>query len=106
MASVVFVQPDGEKRELSGIAGQSLMQLARANLVPGIVGECGGELSCATCHVFVDEGWFDRLQKPTSDEIDMLEVAAAEPTDSSRLCCQIEFNDSLDGIIVHIPTEQ
>lgn len=106
MGRVVFVQPDGSKREVDAVDGQSLMQAARANLVPGIVAECGGELSCATCHVFVDEHWAELLPARTDDEADMLEVAAAEPTECSRLSCQVRFESALDGMIVTIPELQ
>lgn len=106
MGRMVFVQPDGSKREVEAVDGQSVMQVARANLVPGIVAECGGELSCATCHVFVDEQWAGLLPSPSDEELDMLEVAAAEPTECSRLSCQVRFDASLDGIVVTIPDVQ
>ncbi|MGV0806578.1 2Fe-2S iron-sulfur cluster-binding protein [Mycolicibacterium setense] len=106
MGRVVFVQPDGSKQEVEAVDGQSVMQVARANLVPGIVAECGGELSCATCHVFVDESWASLLPSPTDDEAEMLEVAAEEPTEFSRLCCQLRFDASLDGIVVNLPESQ
>lgn len=107
MGRVFFVQPDGTKQEVDAVDGQSLMQVARANLVPGIVGECGGELSCATCHVFVDEQWAALLPAMSNDEVDMLEVAAEEPTECSRLSCQVAFDASrLDGIVVNIPESQ
>jgi 2Fe-2S ferredoxin len=82
------------------------MQTATANLIPGIVGECGGELSCATCHVYVDQQWLGALAAPSPDEQDMLEATSEEPTDASRLCCQITLDDSLDGIVVQIPKTQ
>ncbi|MFI6367645.1 2Fe-2S iron-sulfur cluster-binding protein [Nocardia sp. NPDC050630] len=106
MGRVVFVQPDGSKQEVEAVDGQSVMQVARANLVPGIVAECGGELSCATCHVFVDEQWAGLLPDQSDDEADMLEVAAEEPTECSRLSCQVHFDASLDGIVVTIPKTQ
>jgi 2Fe-2S ferredoxin len=106
MGRVIFIQPDGSKQEVEAVDGQSVMQAARANLVPGIVGECGGELSCATCHVFVDEQWAKLLPGPSDDELDMLEVAAEEPTEYSRLSCQVRFDAPLDGIVVNIPESQ
>jgi 2Fe-2S ferredoxin len=106
MGGVVFVKPDGSKQEVEAVDGQSVMQVARANLVSGIVGECGGELSCATCHVFVDEHWASLLPAPSADEADMLEVAAEEPTEFSRLSCQVKFDASLEGIVVTIPGSQ
>ncbi|OUS88570.1 2Fe-2S iron-sulfur cluster-binding protein [Rhodococcus sp. NCIMB 12038] len=106
MGRVVFVQADGSKREVEAVDGQSVMQVARANLVPGIVAECGGELSCATCHVYVDEQWVGFLPARSADEVDMLEVAAEEPTECSRLSCQVQFEAVLDGMVVTIPNTQ
>jgi ferredoxin, 2Fe-2S len=82
--------------------GISLMQLALTHGVPGIVGECGGVMSCATCHVYVDEAWFGRLPVPQQAELDMLEFAD-EPTAFSRLGCQIKVRDELDGLVVRVP---
>ncbi|MEU6200877.1 2Fe-2S iron-sulfur cluster-binding protein [Streptomyces sp. NPDC047061] len=106
MPRVVFVRPDGTKQETEAADGATVMQAATANLVPGIVAECGGELSCATCHVFVDEQWLGALPAPSDDEEEMLEATSEEPTDASRLCCQITLDASLDGIVVHIPKTQ
>lgn len=106
MGRVVFIRPDGTKQEAEAVSGQTLMQVARASLVPGIVAECGGELSCATCHVFVDEAWAGLLPDRSEDEVDMLEVTAEEPTDCSRLSCQVHFEDALDGMVVAIPRVQ
>lgn len=83
-------------------AGISLMQLALTHGVPGIVGECGGVMSCATCHVYVDEAWYGRLPAPQQAELDMLEFAD-EPTAFSRLGCQIRVRAELDGLVVRVP---
>jgi 2Fe-2S ferredoxin len=106
MGRVFFVQPDGSKQEVEAADGQSVMQVARANLVRGIVAECGGELSCATCHVYIDEHWAGLLPGRSDEEEDMLEVAAEEPTQFSRLSCQLRFDATLDGIVVNIPASQ
>jgi 2Fe-2S ferredoxin len=106
MTAVVFVKPDGSRLEIEAAYGESAMQAATGNLVPGIIGECGGEVSCATCHVFVDEEWIDRLPVKSDDEIDMLESTAVEPTEKSRLSCQIKLVTELDGIVLNVPTEQ
>ncbi|MGV9868033.1 2Fe-2S iron-sulfur cluster-binding protein [Rhodococcus koreensis] len=106
MIRMTFVQNDGTKHEVSAEQGTSMMKAATANLVAGIVGECGGELSCATCHVFVDEAWASRVTPKTDVEEEMLEVTAAEPTEFSRLCCQIFLDSSADGVVVHIPEIQ
>ena len=78
------------------------MQLALSSGVPGIIGECGGVMSCATCHVYVDQRWYDRLAPPQPAELDMLEFAD-EPTALSRLGCQIKVRDELNGLIVRVP---
>jgi 2Fe-2S ferredoxin len=103
---IVFVKPDGERREVEAAAGESVMQAALNNLVDGIVGECGGDLSCATCHVFVDPEWHDALPEASDDEEDMLEATSEEPTKFSRLSCQIKCDDKLDGLVVHLPATQ
>jgi 2Fe-2S ferredoxin len=87
-------------------AAKSVMQTALNNLVDGIVGECGGDLSCATCHVFVDPDWYDALPGVTAEEEDMLEATSEEPTKFSRLSCQIKCHDKLDGLVVRIPATQ
>ena len=106
MGRVTFIRADGVKSDVTAEEGQTLMQVARAHLVPGIVAECGGELSCATCHVFVDEQWRELLPSKSPEEEDMLEAAAAEPTECSRLSCQVQFAAELDGIVVTIPDVQ
>lgn len=106
MCRVVFVHDDGRREEHTADDGQSVMRVAVDNLVDGIIGECGGDLSCATCHVFVDEQWVGRLAPLSDDEALMLEAAAVEPTDASRLSCQIRCDARLDGIVVHIPEAQ
>jgi ferredoxin, 2Fe-2S len=103
---IVFIKPDGQRREVEATVGESVMQTALNNLVDGIVGECGGDLSCATCHVFVDPDWYDALPGVTAEEEDMLEATSEEPTKFSRLSCQIKCHDKLDGLVVRIPATQ
>jgi 2Fe-2S ferredoxin len=103
---IIFVSPDGARHNIDAESGMSVMKTAVSNLVPGIVGECGGEMSCATCHVQVDEDWAERFPTITSEEEEMLEVAAAEPTKFSRLSCQLPCTPETDGAIVYIPEEQ
>jgi ferredoxin, 2Fe-2S len=103
---IVFVEPDGEHREIAAADGESVMQAAVNNLVDGIVGECGGDLSCATCHVFVDPEWYGALPEAGEDELDMLEATSEEPTKFSRLSCQIKCHGKLDGLVVHVPATQ
>jgi 2Fe-2S ferredoxin len=82
------------------------MRAAVDHGVPKIIGECGGELACATCHVFVDPEWFDRLAAANDDELAMLQVTSEEPTQYSRLSCQIAVVEDLDGLIVNVPETQ
>jgi 2Fe-2S ferredoxin len=102
MAKIIFVTDHGAEFAVEADPGISLMQLALRNGVPGIIGECGGVMSCATCHVYVDDAWYERLTPPQQAELDMLEFAD-EPTALSRLGCQIKVRDELNGMIVRIP---
>jgi 2Fe-2S ferredoxin len=106
MPRVTFVHPDGHKQTVDADPGDSVMKIATSNLVSGIIGECGGELICATCHVFVDPGWLDSLPPMSETEREMLDVASEEPTEYSRLSCQIVVTDTLDGLTVQIPDTQ
>src|SRR3546814_3671750 len=83
--------------------GQSLMEAATTNLVRGVVGDCSGSCSCATCHLYIDEAWFDKL--PPSDDIEqaMLE-GAIDPGPTSRLGCQVIVTDELDGLVPRVPS--
>lgn len=105
MPKIVFVQPDGSSQTVDATVGQSVMEAATGNLVRGIVGECGGSCSCATCHVYVDKAWFTQLPAPDEMETGMLE-GAVEPGPLSRLSCQIAMTDALDGLRVSIPAGQ
>ena len=105
MPKVVFCMPSGEKTAYDAESGKSVMQVAVAHLVDGIVADCGGYATCATCHVYVDEDWVDKVPPPEPEEEDMLEIAE-DPLPSSRLSCQIHIDDELDGLIVRIPPGQ
>lgn len=102
MPTITYITADGNERRIDASNGISLMQLALSNGIPGIVGECGGVMSCATCHVYVDAEWFDRLTPPQPSERAMLEFAD-EPTQLSRLGCQIKVREELDGLVVRVP---
>lgn len=106
MPSITFVHTNGERQTVEVETGETVMRAALNNLVRGIVGECGGDLTCATCHVFVDDEWFDQLDAATDDEEAMLQATSEEPTKFSRLGCQIRCRDELDGLVVHIPATQ
>jgi 2Fe-2S ferredoxin len=106
MPKVTYVSPDGSEVEVQVDAGTSVMMAAVTNDVDGIVAECGGSLMCATCHVYVDEAFDDRLPPLSPDEDEMLEAAASERTERSRLSCQIVLTDELDGLVVRLPETQ
>ncbi len=84
-------------------AGSSLMEAAVAARVPLVIGECGGSMSCATCHVVVDNDWVARAGAASNFEDAMLDATEAERQDRSRLSCQIKMTAELDGIILHVP---
>nr|WP_205198407.1 2Fe-2S iron-sulfur cluster-binding protein [Aeromicrobium sp. YIM 150415] len=100
---MIYVQPDGTRREIDAEAGDTVMTAATGNLVPGIIGDCGGGMSCATCHVFVDDQWLDSVGPREGDEDGMLETTAVTSTGQSRLGCQIVLDDTVDGLVVHVP---
>jgi ferredoxin, 2Fe-2S len=106
LTTIVYVQPDGSRREVEASTGTSVMRTAVLNDVPGIVAECGGSLMCATCHVYVEPGDSDRFPPRSEEEDEMLEVTAAERRETSRLSCQLTVEDGLDGVTVHVPEAQ
>ncbi|MFJ9566998.1 2Fe-2S iron-sulfur cluster-binding protein [Streptomyces fuscichromogenes] len=106
MPTVIFQLPDGTQRKVTAESGTALMRAAVANGVDGIVAECGGNASCATCHVYVDEQHTERVGPPTDVEEEMLDFTAAERRPTSRLSCQVPLSDALDGLVVHVPEEQ
>jgi 2Fe-2S ferredoxin len=106
MPKVTYVDPDGTELEVEADTGTSVMMAAVNADIDGIVAECGGSLMCATCHVYVDEAFTDRLPEMSPDEDEMLEAAASERLPNSRLSCQIELSDELDGVVVRLPETQ
>ena len=106
MPDVVIELPDGRVQRVSGRAGESVMQVATAAGITGIVAECGGSAMCATCHVYVDPQWLDRLPPPLANELEMLECTAAERLSNSRLSCQLKLSAELDAISVRIPDRE
>lgn len=105
MPEVTFV--DGERRvTVAGRDGESIMAAAIQNRVDGIIGECGGAMSCATCHVYVDDHWFAQIPPADDEELEMLAEAKAPRQSTSRLSCQIELGAGTDGIVVLLPEEQ
>ena len=105
MPQVIYISHDGTSQEIEVQAGTSVMQGAVDNLIDGIVGECGGSCSCATCHCYVDEAWINKLPPPDGMEKDMLECVL-EPQANSRLSCQIVVTEELDGLTIRMPESQ
>jgi 2Fe-2S ferredoxin len=105
MARITYIEFDGTPHEADVPAGLSVMEGAIDNNIPGIEAECGGACSCATCHVYVDPGWAEATGSPQHTEQDMLEFAL-DPQETSRLSCQIEVTDKLDGLVVRLPETQ
>ncbi len=105
MPTVVYVEADGNVHRVEAASGRTLMQAAVANGVPGILGDCGGSCSCATCHGYIDQRWADRLPKVSETEEFMLD-GLPDRRDNSRLCCQIPMSEGLDGVVVTLPSEQ
>ena len=100
---VRFITAAGRQVEAKAAAGENLLRVAQAAGLP-LEGTCEGQMACSTCHVIVAAEWFDRLPPASEDEEDMLDLAAGARR-TSRLACQIELNDALDGLAVTIPAE-
>jgi 2Fe-2S ferredoxin len=106
MPKVIYVSAKGDAREVDVPVGITVMAAALKNGIDGIVAECGGVCMCSTCHVFVDESFFDRLPPAQDTEEAVLEIAAEERQPTSRLSCQIKVTGDLDGLIVRLPGRQ
>lgn len=107
MPQVTYIEFNGAEHVINVPEGENVMRGALYNGVEGIVGECGGGLSCATCHCYIDETWTARVGGPSSQaEAELLENAASEVKPTSRLSCQIDVTSELDGLIVHLPEHQ
>ncbi|MEH6517113.1 MAG: 2Fe-2S iron-sulfur cluster-binding protein [Halioglobus sp.] len=105
MATITYIEHSGTEHKIDVENGKTLMQGAVDNLVDGIIGECGGCCSCATCHIIIDDAWYEATGGPNDDEREMLE-AVPIPAKTSRLGCQITVSDELDGLVVRMPEEQ
>ena len=105
MAKVTYIEHSGNSHTIEIANGLSVMEGAVQNDIPGIDADCGGGMACATCHVYVEDDWYDKIPKKTDGEEDMLDMAF-EPNKSSRLSCQITVTDELDGLVVKMPSKQ
>jgi 2Fe-2S ferredoxin len=105
MPKITFIEYDGTVREVEAELGATVMETALKAGITSIVAECGGGCTCATCHVYVDEAWYDKLPKPSGDEEYQLD-AAFELKPNSRLSCQIKVTPEIDGLVVRTPSYQ
>jgi 2Fe-2S ferredoxin len=105
MGKVTFITANGERQDADAKAGESIMEIARNAGVDGITAECGGCLSCATCHVYLEGDWAGKITEPSAEEKVMVECAI-DVRHNSRLSCQITYSDDLDGIEIGIPASQ
>ena len=105
MVKIIYVRHTGEQHDVDAQPGQSVMEAAIHNLVPGIDADCGGACACATCHVYVREEWREKTGGASEMELSMLDFAH-DPRPNSRLSCQITVRDELDGLTVDLPEVQ
>jgi 2Fe-2S ferredoxin len=105
VTKIRFIQQDQREFVVDARDGESVMRAALDNGVPGIAADCGGCLSCATCHVYIAEDWLDRLEPASEDEVAALEIAV-DPQPNSRLSCQVIVSPTIDGLTVNVPERQ
>ena len=105
MPKITYIEHNGKTHEINVANGLTVMEGAVQNNISGIDADCGGSCACATCHVYLDEKWFNKLPIKESAEEDMLDMAF-EPNKFSRLSCQITVTDELDNLVVKMPSKQ
>lgn len=105
MPKITYISFDGKSQTVEAAIGSTVMENAVRNLVAGIEAECGGACACATCHVYVDDAWTEKVGKPEPMEEDMLDFASNVKPES-RLSCQIKVTAALDGLVVRTPEKQ
>ena len=105
MPRIIFIEHDQTIHEVTAENGVSVMEAAFDNSVPGIDADCGGQCACATCHVFINADWAVKIPAREEMEETMLELAEGV-TEFSRLACQIQMHEGLDGVIVRLPEAQ
>ena len=106
MPKITYIEHDGAVHEIEVAPGLSVMQGAIQNDIEGIEAECGGNCMCATCHVYVEEAFLERLPAPDATEMEMLECTAAPRQRNSRLSCQLQVSSALEGLVVRLPEIQ
>ncbi|WP_170765064.1 2Fe-2S iron-sulfur cluster-binding protein [Ruegeria lacuscaerulensis] len=106
MPKITFTDHTGTSRDIEVAEGRSLMEGARDAGIDAIAADCGGACACATCHVYIDDAWVDRVGAQDPNEADMLDFAAAPTDHRSRLSCQVRVTAALEGLSVHTPDTQ
>ena len=105
MTRILFIQPDGRQQPADAKPGQSVMQAAIGAMVPGIVADCGGACTCATCHGYVDDAWVARVPPASPDEVEMIDAGCLHTQPNSRLTCQIKVTAEMEGLVIRIPLQ-
>ena len=105
MPKITFIDSAGTSRTVDAVVGATVMETAIKNDVPGIEAECGGACACATCHVYIDDAWREKVGGPSPMEEDMLDFGY-DVKPNSRLSCQIKVTEELDGLVVRTPERQ
>ena len=105
MPKITYQDNKGNSKIINIENGLTVMEGAIQNDIPGIDADCGGSMACATCHVYVEEKWLDKLPKVEEAEVDMIDMAF-EPKKNSRLSCQLMVTDQLEGLVVNLPEKQ
>ena len=105
MSKITYIDNEGNSKTIEVENGLSVMEGAIQNNIPGIDADCGGSMACATCHVYVEEKWLNKIPKAEDAEVDMNDMPFA-PKKNSRLSCQLIVSDVLDGLTVTTPSKQ
>ena len=105
MTKITYIENNGKEHTIDVQNGLTVMEGAIQNDIPGIDADCGGSMACATCHVYVKDDWYDKLDEKSEGEDDMIDQAY-DPKKNSRLSCQITVSDKIDGLVVHLPEKQ
>ena len=105
MPKIKYIEQNGNSKTIEVDNGLTVMEGAVQNNIPGIDADCGGGMACATCHVYVEDSWFNKISKAEDAENDMIDMAY-NPKKNSRLSCQIMVSDDLDGLSVYMPEKQ
>jgi ferredoxin, 2Fe-2S len=105
MPTLIYIEPHGSEQKVEVTSGKTVMQGAIENMVEGMLAECGGSCSCATCHCYVDDAWVEKTGQASEVEIDMLDCVT-DRRDNSRLGCQIKVSEEHEGLVIRMPDSQ